>query len=255
MPSVPTLDYIAERLGVPAGYLLAEDDNEFVYRKITRMPDIKQAFLACDWHICRDLCASLGGKDDEINYIVNLCIYNEAIDYFRAGDLRNAALLFSEAKSCASDLTYPLGTLAAECETYLLCIATISQSLVSDIETVSEPVLASFSNSFCRYFSVLMALDNNDVAVIEPTKYNQMRSADEEHFANHIEAKMKMKTGHYNEAYHLLKKLLSSDSEISAPMLYFIFCDLEVCCRELSDYRGAYEFSSDKTGMLERFLG
>jgi hypothetical protein len=38
-------------------------------------------------------------------------------------------------------------------------------------------------------------------------------------------------------------------------MLYFIFSDLEVCCRELSDYRGAYEYSGDKTGMLEKFLG
>jgi hypothetical protein len=64
-----------------------------------------------------------------------------------------------------------------------------------------------------------------------------------------------MKLGRYSEAYHILKKLLSSGHDIPAPMLYFIFSDLEVCCRELSDYRGAYEYSADRTGMLEKFLG
>lgn len=255
LPSVPTLVYLAQRLGVPAGYLLAEEDSEFIYRKITGMPDIKRAFLASDWQICRDLCRNLGQQDDEIKYIVNQCIYNEALDSFRMGDLRNAAALFNEVRCSASESVYPLDTLVAECETYLLCIATVSQSLVSDIETVSEPVPSSLADSFCRYFSVLISLNNNDSGFIDPSKYQHFTKVSEGQYSEHIVAKLKMRSGHYNEAYHMLKKLLSSDAEISAPMLYFIFCDLEVCCRELSDYRGAYEFSADKTGMLERFLG
>ena len=34
LPSLPTLLYIASRLNIPAGYLIAEDDNEFIYKKI-----------------------------------------------------------------------------------------------------------------------------------------------------------------------------------------------------------------------------
>ena len=74
-------------------------------------------------------------------------------------------------------------------------------------------------------------------------------------FSEHIIAKQKMISGGYLDAYHILKQLLSTSDNIPAPMLYFVFTDLEICCRELSDYRGAYEYSSDRTGMLEKFLG
>ena len=84
---------------------------------------------------------------------------------------------------------------------------------------------------------------------------NNEDAPEDEVYSIHIAAKIKMKSGHFNEAYHLLKRILSSDSNIPAPMLFFVFTDLEICCRELSDYRGAYEYSSDKTGMLEKFLG
>ena len=33
LPSIPTLVYLAEKLGVPAGYLLADESEEFQYRK------------------------------------------------------------------------------------------------------------------------------------------------------------------------------------------------------------------------------
>ena len=74
-------------------------------------------------------------------------------------------------------------------------------------------------------------------------------------FADHINAKAKMNNGEFLAAYQILKQILSASENIPAPMLYFIFTDLEICCRELSDYRGAYEYSSDRTGMLEKFLG
>ena len=34
LPSVSTIVYLASRLGVPAGFLLAEDGNEFYYKKM-----------------------------------------------------------------------------------------------------------------------------------------------------------------------------------------------------------------------------
>ena len=57
---------LAEKLGVPAGYLLADETEEFHYRKKAGMPDIMSAYNAGDWSICRDLCENLGGEDAEI---------------------------------------------------------------------------------------------------------------------------------------------------------------------------------------------
>lgn len=254
LPSLPSLLYIADRLGIQAGYLLADGDEEYHYKKTASMPDIMSAYAAKDWHICKDLCENLGGNDNEIEYLIFLCLFNEAKDLFHAGVLRQAAELFKSARLQSQKTVYPLQSLVGECDTYLLCISTISPSLSADIEVVASPPLSSLSDSFCRYFSFLHFFDSQDLSMLELLA-NDIQSPEDEVYSIHIAAKIKMKSRQFNEAYHLLKRILSSDINISAPMLFFVFSDLEVCCRELSDYRGAYEYSSDKTGMLEKFLG
>lgn len=251
LPSIPTLLYLAEKLGVPAGYLLADETEEFHYRKKAGMPDIMSAYNASDWSICRDLCENLGGEDAEIKYIACLCLYNEAKEKFNAGDLRQSAELFDLFKRSAANVIYPIGNLVGESDAYLLCISTVSTSLVADIETVSAPPLASLSDPFCRYFAQLLYIDGAERFLGS----SDMLAEESSMFDDHLIAKSKIKLGRYSESYQILKKLLSSDNDIPAPMLYFVFSDLEVCCRELSDYRGAYEYSADRTGMLEKFLG
>lgn len=252
LPSIPTLIYIAERLGVPAGYLLADESEEFHYRKKAGMPDIKSAYSAGDWEICRDLCDNLEGSDDEIKYVSALCLYNEAKDRFNAGELRVAAELFDSFKRESEEVIYPIANLIGESDTYLLCIASISTSLVADIETSNAPSARSLSDAFCRYFLRLSDINDGENA---PWEFVLSDDEDSAIYEDHLNAKIKMKLGRFSEAYHILKKLLSSDYNIPAPVLYFVFTDLEVCCRELSDYRGAYEYSADRTGMFEKFLG
>ena len=66
LPSLQTLMYISEKLGVPAGYLLANDEEDFGYKKLIGMPEVMRAFHAGEWQICVDLCLSLGNFDDEV---------------------------------------------------------------------------------------------------------------------------------------------------------------------------------------------
>ena len=253
-PSLQTLMYISEKLGVPAGYLLAEEDEDFSYKKLIGMPEVMRAFHAGEWQICMDLCLSLGGVDDEINYILALCMYNCAKELFASGELRLSAQMFDSAKQQCLNTAYHLSNVIAECDTYICGISYISPLLVSDIDVVPEPSPASFGEDFCRYFTVLRVLEEKGNAEISIRRL-LVDGWVKNQYTDHINARVKIKYGNHNEAYHILKGLLVSDYNISAPMLYFIFCDLEICCRELSDYRGAYEYSSDKTGMLEKFLG
>ena len=41
---------------------------------------------------------------------------------------------------------------------------------------------------------------------------------------------------------------------IADPILYSVFFDLEICSREMGDFKGAYEYSADKVNLLERML-
>lgn len=254
LPSLPSLLYISDRLSVPPGYLLATENEEFHYKKTGRMPDILSTFNSGEWMICKDLCSGLSDNDDEIRFIIFLCVFNEAKELFNAGSLREAAELFEEAKKLSDMTVYPTDHYVAECEMYLLCISGISPSLVSDIEVSSAPNLSALSDAFCRYYALLFWAENKNYALFDNLSRMAFQEIDGV-FPEHIKAKTKMIKGDYLEAYHILKQLLSTAENIPAPMLYFIFTDLEICCRELSDYRGAYEYSSDRTGMLEKFLG
>lgn len=254
LPSLPSLLYIAERLSVSPGYLLASESEEFHYKKTARIPDILNTFQAGEWMICKDLCKGLAESDDEIRFIVFLCVFNEAKDLFSMGNLRDAVELFEQAKKLADLTVYPTAPYVAECDMYILCISGISPSLTSDTEVTSAPQLSAFSNPFCRYYSMLFWADNGDMALFDNMR-TICREDDGGIFADHINAKAKMNNGEFLAAYQILKQILSASENIPAPMLYFIFTDLEICCRELSDYRGAYEYSSDRTGMLEKFLG
>ena len=253
-PSLQTLMYISEKLSVPAGYLLAEDHEEFAYSKLIKMPEVLRAFHAGEWQICIDLCLQLGGADDEINYLLALCMYNISKELFDSGDLRNASNLFDSTKQQCSNTFYSLANIISECDTYINCINYISPLLTSDIDVLPNVSPVSYGDDFCRYYALLRIIEEKGNAEIP---IRRLLTADwvKSCYTEHINARVKIKYGNHSEGYHILKSLLASEYDIPAPMLYFIFSDLEVCCRELSDYRGAYEYSSDKTGILEKFLG
>lgn len=254
LPSLPTLLYLASRLGVPAGYLLAEERDEFHYVKESKLPDIKRAFESGDWLICRDLCLELERRDDEIGYLLCQSLYNAAIDEFALGNLRSALEYFEHSRQAAASTIYPTESIRAQADVYIACMEYISPSLVSDSVSAEGFSLLSLSDPFCRYFLLLYSMETSDSVILDREAYISLADRLEKNFAEHLLAKQIIAKKHYSEAYSILKRLLASNADLPAPVLYFLFSDLEICCRELSDYRGAYEYSSDKTAMLERFL-
>jgi hypothetical protein len=73
-------------------------------------------------------------------------------------------------------------------------------------------------------------------------------------YLSHINAKLLMNAGDYREAARVLRVALTSGEEMPAPVMYFVFSDLERACRELLDYKGAYEYSNGKIALMEKFL-
>ena len=63
-----------------------------------------------------------------------------------------------------------------------------------------------------------------------------------------------MKNGQFAEAYECLHEILIGEAVIPEPMLYYVFCDLEICCKEIDNFKGAYEYSVGKVDLLEHML-
>ncbi len=251
-PSLDTIRYIAARLNVSPGFLLAEGGDEQIYLKYNEITGIKKAFMAEDYHICRDICLkSDSNEDDEIQMILSECNLGLALEEFHRGNLRNACFYFDEAiESCGKTL-YRTDHIIASAGVYFRYIQQISPTLSSNVIDEEEVnIYPALTEEFCRYAIALERAKEgrgDSSELIDNEKRDSI-------FTLHYEAKSHMRGGEYAEAYEKLHSILLSEKSVPEPMLYFIFCDLEICCREIQNFKGAYEYSIDKMELLQKLL-
>ncbi len=249
-PSLDTLIYLASRLNVSPGFLLAESEDERVYLKHNEIHGIKTAYLTGDYRICRDMCLNSSiSDDDEIQLILAECTHAIAVEEFFVGHLHTACEFFDMAlRACASTVYYT-DYIVSVCAVYFRYMREISATLSSDF--IDETNIASYSalrNAFCRYATEFISLKNDDALCT--CEYMDMDDV----YKSHIDAVKYIKDGRYKEGYDCLHKILVSDTRIPDPMMYFVFCDLEICCKEIGDFKGAYEYSISKLELHQRLL-
>ena len=84
-PSLDTLEYIAEGLGVSVSYLLSETDDLLFYEKKELISQIYRAYEAKNYSACIKLISSLSGRDNELNYILSISDLELAKSMVRQG--------------------------------------------------------------------------------------------------------------------------------------------------------------------------
>ena len=118
-PSLPVAIALAERLGVPVGYLLSDSpEEEARFKKYSSYSNIVQAYKLGEWAICRQLALEcLDGKfdDQELVYFASQSALQMGIEEFDAldyVDVVKCAVAFGERQfvlevlpSVVSDLT------------------------------------------------------------------------------------------------------------------------------------------------------
>ena len=249
-PSLDTLRYIAKKLNVSAGFLLAEEGDEQVYIKHNEIHGIKTAYLTGDYRICRDMCInSASADDDEIMLILSECTLNIAIEEFSRGSLRDACEYFDLAIDACSDTIYNTSHITAAAAAYFKYMRQISATLSSNIIDESEfPAFTVFGDAFCLYANAFVSLREGD------TNTSCKPLDTDTAYGLHIKALLHIGNGEYSEAYDCLYNILVGADSIPEPMMYFVFCDLELCCKEKEDFKGAYEYSMDKIDLLQKML-
>lgn len=249
-PSLDTLRYIAAKLNVSPGFLLAESGEEKTYLKQSEINGIKAAYLSGDYRIGRDMCLnSMSGDDDEIGLVLAECTLGVAVEEFSRGNLRSAAEYFDKSVEACATTAYNTDRILATAAMYFRYIQQISPTLASNIIDEAETaVYASYHDPFCAYAANFIAVKQTGNREFVP------KIGDDNVFSLHIKAIDNMSNGDYASAYTKLHQILVGDEPIPEPMLYFVFCDLEICCRETDDFKGAYEYSIDKRALLQKML-
>lgn len=251
-PSISTVLYIASRLGVPAGFLLAEEGDEIVYRKMGNLPNIKRAYTEGDLRGCRSLCVSAcPDPDDEIALLLSLCDAGIAMEEFQNGKLRSACRFFDEALGFCEKTVYPTDTVRAQARLYFHYMERLSPTLYSDLLDGEETLDMYPDSPFAHYVRALDAQDAGDGYTVE----RYLEDTDEESFLHlHIRVRAMMENGDYKEALGVLERLLNREDPLNKIELYAVLCELEICCRENEDFKGAYNYANEKIQLLEELL-
>lgn len=258
-PSLTTVQYIAKKLGVPAGYLLSEGDEEFFYHKTRVMPNIRRAYSDKNFELCREMClTSFDEFDDEMELILTDCCVGLSVEHIKSGRLRLACELLDEAVRHSKNTVYSTVTQLNRAYLMFYLLKKISPSLDSDeIDTeISADLLhpSLFGDVFSKYVTVVFTPDN--VADVNEIMFNSFEEVSDEDklYIAHIRARGYMREGDYKKASVTLKSIMDGETVPQRLLLYICCNDIEECYREIEDYKGAYEFSRNKMEILEHML-
>lgn len=251
-PSLGTLLYLASRLNVSPGYLLADEKEDKIYAKSFAIENIKLAYNSGDYRICRQACIDFQGADDEVALLLVQSSFEIAVDEFHKGRLKRAVTYFDEAISYADSTRYYTGNIVAACCVYLRYMHKFSPNLSSGvIDENTVEYFCAMDNDFCRYIHALESLQNlqTDFAVS-----CMKRGESDDPTVLHLGARIDMMHANYRIALIKLKQILNNNREISHTVLYEVFCDLEECAKITNDFRTAYEYSIAKMDLLQKML-
>lgn len=257
LPSLGTLRYIASRLNVSPGFLLAEGSDEEMYLKNSRINDIKKAYTAKNFELCYDMCKKCAWNDDEITMILAECSLMVGIERFNGGELRRAADYFDEAVECCNRTIYNTDVIYSRAQAYFRYMEMVSPTIQANALDYCEPNrLLLFGDGFSVYSDIMYDASVRSWFEMPFLLERIDRLEAGSVYALHVSAKIMMEKGKYAEAYDVLHKLLFTDSyKIAEPIMYFVFCDLEICCKETEDFKGAYEYSNSKVALMQKMLG
>ena len=255
-PSLSTIIYIAGRLGVPAGFLLAEQGDEMAYRKMSNLSNIKKAYTTGDVQSCRSLCLSgCPEPDDEISLLLANCDAEIAAEEFWSGRLRSSCRFFDEALSYAEKTIYSTDAIEAEIRVYFRFMERISHTLYSDLLDEEKALSVKSNSIISRYLDALDALDRGDTSVADALIEEFAQSGENSFFEAHLQSKQLIVQKNYKQAQKALQQLLhDSSTPLNKIELYTVLGDLEICCRENEDYKNAYRFASEKVELVEQLL-
>lgn len=253
-PSMATVRYIAERLNVSPGFLLADEADEILYFKSAEIGNIKKAYAQRDYYLCREMCLNSEWRDDELMLVLAESTERVGEDEFLHGNLRHAAKLLDEAIGYCKQTVYNTDLVLSRIARYFEYMVAISPTLDSDLLDTTGDMFPFIKDNFCVYSKLFINGESNgyaDLLLLDEA----LDFLGESLYGTHIRARCFIEQGRYQEGYDALHSLLFDDNgELPEPMLYFVLGDIELCCKEINDFKSAYDFSKSRIALMQKLL-
>lgn len=254
LPSLGSLVYLAERLGVPCGCLL-DDTALWDHTRNIAIKNARELMRCGDYKKAYELISSDDvPKDDETALILIECGLNLAREhtaehaYFKAFEKLNEATAL-----CDSTVYSSVGS---------GYIASLYRSLALKnlpVNCEENPPMPEFDKYVDIYIYIRLMDMFDRGEIVKAVNLSSMCEIENKVLSSHIAAKLDMANGRYNSAISKLKEIIEAENkEPSAEgglLLYTILGDLEACAKSEGDYVSAYEYREKKNRLFTAMSG
>lgn len=224
MPSLQTALYIADKLGIDVGLLFSDSDDRSLFFLTGKLPELKKHFSEGRYDKCIELCGNEGELCDEAHLILADCYISKAYEAFNKGKLRQALKWGESAVKNSSKCIYSTDSIKLKNELLEVMVASVTPYLKQTKHRGEER----------RYLieRFVELLGKKQIY----SRIKESRELSEE--------------GRYSEAMDINRELLK-ERDLGVPFEYMLYCELEVCFRELKDYENAYKYSQNAKRLFE----
>lgn len=236
LPSMQTLQMLAERLNISPGFLLEDGEDLLPAERSRLVQHIREEFRLGNTQNCLTIFAYSGlERDPELIGIYISCTFSEALTNFYSADFSSAKDLLQKSETALPDLLLPLPQVSQSRIDFLRMVMEHIRDLDAAVAEMHDAPDFGFQPAlFFFVLKLLQAGRHDDVRFF--TEFANL----EPQYLTYIQAQLQIKDYKFVDAILTMKSLATADN---CPYFLSLLChaSMEKCCKLCEDYKGAYE--------------
>ena len=250
-PSLDTVVYIADRLGVPAGLFFAQTEaDEALFTKAEAVSKARALFDDGKYEEAQDVCRPFP-YDDELSLILAESLLKRAEAYMDSFMLKSASERLKEARAASKRCRYMKDNFTGTLDAYDSFISFANDRIDQDALARLAKLPSRIPAGTFIFLTALSYIDRGNIEGAEKMVSSlPFLSPDQ---MKYMKAKFLASEFRFSKALDILLPLYESSS-LGFIGRYRVVADIESCYENKRDFESAYKFSSVKHKILESFM-
>jgi transcriptional regulator with XRE-family HTH domain len=250
LPSLDTLEYLANRLDVPAGLFFSDsDETDALFQKADTVTKAKALYAEKRFDECADVCRSVP-FDDELISLLAEALLSGALEDMKRFMLSSASAKLVSARHAAERSRYSKDEFFGTLDALEAFISFAAGDIDSDALSSLSKRPTRIPAAIFVYLTALSYLDRGEIETAE-FLIGALPYLDADRM-RYFKAKALARDFKLTPAVKIFEELYSSEN-LGFISKYRIAADIEACYENKRDFESAYKYSTIKHHILELF--
>lgn len=260
LPSLETLAELADRLGVPCGFLLSESALE-AFDLLDFKHELERLFKEKRYAAALKLISENTHEADDEIYLTELeCLFATALEAAAQSEYRKAFECLEDTVSKLELTAYSVSGIGLSSTLYHEFAKRVLPEQAGAYGKQSPP---SLPQKFKELTDMLIYLKLSDLfdsnQIVKAINLASLCEIENKTLSTHIAARLDMAGGRYQSAESKLNSIIESAERspdaIANLLIFKVYGDLEECAKSIGDYVSAYGYKEKKLKLYEKTSG